>query len=75
MDKAYSATTPMIVRAMEKDKDLFKQRKEGEEVSGQEYPYLSAIGALIYLANNTRPKIAFTVNCLVRHSATPTVRH
>jgi hypothetical protein len=72
MDKTYSARTPMIVRALEKDKNPFK---EGEEVLGQEYSYLSVIGILMYLANNTRPDIAFTVNCLMRHSAAPIMRH
>jgi hypothetical protein len=75
MDKAYSTRTPMIVRALKKDKDPFKSREEGEEVLGQEYPYLSVIGVLIYLANNTRPNIAFIVNCLARYSAAPTMRH
>jgi hypothetical protein len=75
MDKAYPQRTPMIVRALEKDKDPFRPKQEGEEVFGAEYPYLSAIGALMYLANNTRPDIAFTVNCLIRHSAAPTMRH
>jgi virulence-associated protein VapD len=42
---------------------------------GLEYPYLSVIGALMYLVNNTRPDIAFAVNCLARHSAAPTMRH
>jgi hypothetical protein len=75
MDKAYSATTPMIVHVLKKDKDPFKPREEGEEVLRQEYPYLSVIGALMYLANNTRPDIAFAVNYLVRHNAPPTMRH
>jgi hypothetical protein len=75
MDKDYPVITPMIVRVLEKDKDLFKPREEGEDVLGQEYPYLSVIGALMYLTNNTRPDIAFASNCLVRHSATPTTRH
>jgi hypothetical protein len=75
MDKAYLATTPMIVRAFEKNKDLFKPREEGEEVLGQEFTYLSVIGALIYLANNTRPNISFTVDCLVRHNVALTMRH
>jgi hypothetical protein len=75
MDKAYSARTPMIVCALENDKDPFKPREEGEEVLGQEYPYLSAIGALLYLANNTRPDIAFAVKCLTRPSVAPTMRH
>jgi hypothetical protein len=75
MDKAYLAATPMIVRALEKDKDPFKPREEGEEVLGQEYPYICVIGVLMYLANNMRPDIAFTVNCLARHNATPTMHH
>ena len=37
--------------------------------------YLSAIGALMYLANNTRPNIAFSVNLLARYSFSPTKRH
>jgi hypothetical protein len=44
-------------------------------VLGQEYLYLNAIGALMYLTNNTRPDIAFTVNYLTRHSVAPTMRH
>jgi hypothetical protein len=40
-----------------------------------EYPYLSAISALMYLVNNTRSDIAFTINCLARHSVAPTIRH
>jgi hypothetical protein len=65
----------MIVRALEKDKDPFRPKQEGEEVLGAEYPYLSAIDALMYLANNTRPDITFTVNCLTIHSASPTMCH
>jgi hypothetical protein len=75
MDKAYSARTPMVVHALEKDIDPFRPKKEGEEVLGQEYPYLSAIGALMYLANNTRLDIAFAVNCLTRYSVAPTMCH
>jgi hypothetical protein len=75
MDKAYPLITPMIIHALEKDSDPFKPKQEGEEVLGSEYPYLSVIDALMYLVNNTRPDIAFVVNCLARHSATPTIRH
>jgi hypothetical protein len=74
MDKAYSPKTPMIVRALEKDKDPFRP-KEGEEMLGLEYPYLNVIGALMYLANNMRPDIPFVVNCLAKHSVAPTMRH
>ena len=49
--------------------------KKGEELLGQEVPYLSAIGALMYLANCTRPDIAFSVNLLARYSSAPTRRH
>jgi hypothetical protein len=73
MDKAYSARTSMVVHAMEKDKDPFRPKEEGEEVLGQEYPYLSVIGVLMYLTNNTRPDIAFAVNYLARHNVTLTM--
>jgi hypothetical protein len=75
MNKAYSARTPMIVRALKKYKDPFKSREEEKEVLAQEYQYLSIIGAPMYLANNTRPNIAFIVNYLTRHRAAPTMRH
>jgi hypothetical protein len=44
-------------------------------VLGPKYPYLSVIGALMYLTNNSRPDIAFVVNCLARHNAASTIRH
>jgi hypothetical protein len=75
MDKAYPSKTPMIVCTLERNKDPFRPRDEGEEILGPEYPYLSAIRALMYLANNTRPDIAFVVNLLARYSASPTKRH
>ena len=75
MDKAYPCKTPMVVRSLEVEKDPFRPREEGEKILGPELPYLSAIGALMYLANSTRPDIAFAVNLLARHSAAPTKRH
>ncbi len=42
---------------------------------GPDFPYLSAIGAHMYLANSTRPDIALSVNILERYSAAPTKRH
>jgi hypothetical protein len=65
IDKTYLVRTPMVVCALEKDIDQFRPKQE-EEVLGPEYPYLSVIGALMYLVNNSRPDIAFAVNCLVR---------
>ena len=75
MDKSYPSKTPMVVRSLELKTDQFRPRDEGEEILGPHYPYLSAIGALMYLANCTRPDIAFAVNLLARHSAAPTKRH
>ena len=67
MDKSYPTKTPMVVRSLDVEKDPFRPREEGEEVLGPHVPYLSAIGALMYLANNTRPDIEFVVNLLARH--------
>jgi hypothetical protein len=75
MDKVYPSKTPMVVKALEKNTDPFRPRQEGEEVLSSEYPYLSAIRALMYLANNTSPNITFTVNLLARYSVVPTMRH
>jgi hypothetical protein len=65
----------MVVRSLEKEKDIFRPREEGEEILGPHYPYLSLIGALMYLANSTRPDNAFAVNLLARYSSAPTKRH
>src|SRR6266508_5554230 len=75
MDKSYPSKTPMVVRFLDMNKDQFRPRDENEELLGPEVPYLSAIGALMYIANCTRPDIAFVVNLLARHSAAPTRRH
>ncbi|XP_074346794.1 secreted RxLR effector protein 161-like [Apium graveolens] len=53
----------------------FVQEKKDEDPLGPEVPYISAIGALMYLASNTRPDIAFTVNLLAKFSLDPTKRH
>jgi hypothetical protein len=75
MDKTYPLKTLMIVCALEKDTDPFRPREEGEKVFRAKYPYQNVIGALMYLTNNTRPDIAFIVNCSARHSSVPTMRH
>lgn len=54
---------------------IYFARDENEEILGPEVPYLNAIGALMYLANCTRPDISFAVNLLARHSSSPTRRH
>ena len=65
----------MVVRSLEVTKDPFRPKEENEELLGPEVPYLSAISALMYLANYTRPDIAFSVNLLARYSSAPTKRH
>jgi len=75
MHHSKSVSTPMDLRSLDLAKDMFKRRMEHEPILGFEKPYLSAIGALMYLANQTRPDIAFSVNLLARHSSKPTIRH
>ncbi|XP_039145626.1 secreted RxLR effector protein 161-like [Dioscorea cayenensis subsp. rotundata] len=74
MEKAYPLSTPMVVRALDIQKDPFRPPEEGEIILGPETPYLSSIGALMYLVYNTRPDIAFVVNLLARYSFTLTQR-
>ena len=57
------------------NKDLFRPQEKNEELVGYEVPYLSAIDALMYLANTTRSDIAFSINLLARYSFPPTRSH
>ncbi|CAH9142419.1 unnamed protein product [Cuscuta epithymum] len=75
MDKAHPLTSPMVIRSLNIHDGPFRPREDDEEILGPEVPYLSAIGALMYLANNTRPDIAFSVNLLARYSSCPTRHH
>ncbi|CAN1250021.1 Copia protein [Linum perenne] len=75
MDKSHPLSTPMTVRSLDVNKDPFRPRESNEELLGPEVPYLSAIGALMYLASHTRPDISFAVNLLARYSSSPTRRH
>ncbi|XP_035841267.1 secreted RxLR effector protein 161-like [Helianthus annuus] len=75
MDKANLLSTPMVVRSLNVENDPFRPSEDDEEVLGPEVPYLSAIGALMYLTNCTRPDISFAVNLLARFSSAPTKRH
>ncbi|KAM0969642.1 hypothetical protein EV1_017637 [Malus domestica] len=75
MDKAYPLSMPMVVRSMDIKKDPFRPKEDDELVLGPEVPYLSAIFALLYLAQCTRPDIAFSVNLLARYNSAPTILH
>ena len=75
MDKSHPFSSPMVVRSLKVTKDPFQPKEENEELLSPEVSYLSAIGALMYLANYTRPDIAFSINLLARYNSTPTKRH
>ena len=71
-DKAKPSSTPMVVRTLDAKRDPFRPKEDDEELLEPEVPYLSVIGALLYLAQCTRPDISFVVNLLARCSCAPT---
>ena len=75
MHECHPVRTPLPVRRLDPEHDMFGPRREGEDVLSPETPYLAAIGALLYLANMTRPDISFAVSLLARHCNQPTMRH
>ena len=75
MDQAHSIRTPMVVRSLDPSRDPFRPRSSNESALGPQYPYMAVVGALMYLANCTRPDISFAVNLLARYSHDPTRRH
>ncbi|GJX60018.1 hypothetical protein Tco_0291408 [Tanacetum coccineum] len=75
MDKAHPLSSPMVGRSLDRELDPFLPKEHDEDILGPEIPYLSAIGALMYLASNTRLDIAFSVNLLARYSSEPTRQH
>ena len=75
IDKAHPLSSPMVIRSLYVKKDPFRPKEDDEETLDPEVPNLSAIGALMYLINCTRPDIAFPVNLLARYSSAPTRRH
>ncbi|KAM1230532.1 hypothetical protein ACFX2G_041574 [Malus domestica] len=74
-DKAKPSSTSMIVQLLKAKRDPFRPNEYNEEILEPKVPYLSAIGALLYLAQCTRPDISFDVNLLARYSNAPTRRH
>ncbi|KAM1628851.1 hypothetical protein ACFX2K_017216 [Malus domestica] len=74
-DKAKSSSTPMVVRTLDAKRDPFRLNEDDEKILEPEVPYLSTIGALLYLAQCIRPDISFAVNLLARYSNAPTRRH
>jgi hypothetical protein len=61
MDKAHPLSTLMVVRSLDVIKDPFWPPECDSEILGPEVPYLSSIGALMYLSTHTQPDIAFAI--------------
>ncbi|GJZ73156.1 copia protein [Tanacetum coccineum] len=74
-DKAHLLSSPMVSRSLDRELDPFHPKELDEDILCPEILYLSAIGALMYLASNTHPDIAFSVKLLARYSSEPTHRH
>lgn len=51
MDKSHLLSFPMIVHSLEGKNEFFHSKENNKELLGLEVPYLSVIGALIYLTN------------------------
>jgi hypothetical protein len=64
--------TPMEVRG---DREQYAERDEGEAALDEHLPYFTVVGELMWLANRTRPDIAFAVNVLARYTSNPCMRH
>ena len=75
MDKTHSLSSPMVVRSLDVKNDSFRHCEKYEELLGPKVPYLSAIGALLYLANCTHSNIALFINLLARYNSALTRRH
>ncbi|CAL8136293.1 unnamed protein product [Prunus armeniaca] len=65
----------MVIRSLDTKKDPYRPKGDDEMVLGPDVPYLSVIGALLYLEQCIILDIAFSVNLLARYSSAPTSRH
>ncbi|XP_070677529.1 uncharacterized mitochondrial protein AtMg00810-like [Malus domestica] len=74
-DKAKPSSIHMVIRSLNAKQDPFRPNEDDEEILEPEVPYLSVIGALLYLAQCTRLNISFTVNLLARYINAPTCGH
>ena len=72
MEKSYPAHTPMEVNG---ERTVYDDAKEEEPLLDDKTPYFKAVGELMWLANRTRPDIAYVVNVLARHVQKPTARY
>ena len=75
MDKLHPLNFPMVVHSLEVNKDRFQPIEENEQLLSPKVSYLNAIGALMYIANCTRPNITFYVNLLARYNHATITRY
>ena len=78
INKSHSLSSPMVIRLLKVNKDLFyskEDHEDHEDLFSPEVSYLSAISALMYLTNCIRLDTVFSMNLLVRYSFAPTQRH
>lgn len=73
LNDAKGALTPFEA-SLKISKDLGPHNDE-ERLEMQKKPYRELVGGLIYLANATRPDIAFAANALSRFCSDPGVSH
>lgn len=70
MIDVYPLLTPIVGRDRDGHDPYYSCDKE-DEILGEQYPYLAAIGALLYLATSIRSNIVFVISVLARHNAYP----
>ena len=63
----------MVVQTLDAKRDPFCSKENEEEILDPEVLYLSAISALLYLAQCIRPNISFVVNLLDEYNNTLTL--
>jgi hypothetical protein len=66
-------STPMQPNSRLSRSQCLQKPEEVEFMKG--IPYLTAVGALMYLATSTHPDISYTVGCLARFNSNPGIVH
>jgi hypothetical protein len=74
-ESGHPSPVPLLHRNLFPDKDIYAPTRDGEAPLDAKFPYLSALGALLYLAMGTRPDISFAISFLARFSSNPAERH